>query len=229
MSSCVSGTRKHPPDKPTANLEEKIPSPKEAFGESGSSVAEQGNEASAEQRTEERGKVRKTDGGFSGDTSMAPREEPWMTDQEGNGGRPASQVKSYREAVKPTSPCHDGDEYDVLEDDWDGNLITSRIEDMVRGVSITETEQGIHISFSEEEKARLNRKWKSTLIVKLVGGSIGYMQLKRRLMNLWKVQGRLELSCLGNGYLLASLSSMDDYYFALEGGPWIIQNHYLMV
>lgn len=37
------------------------------------------------------------------------------------------------------------------------------------------------------------------------------------------------LSVLGNGYLIASLQSKEDYYYALEGGPWLIQNHYLTV
>lgn len=39
----------------------------------------------------------------------------------------------------------------------------------------------------------------------------------------------MELSCIGNGYLVASFHSKEDYFFALEGGPWLIQNHYLTV
>lgn len=41
--------------------------------------------------------------------------------------------------------------------------------------------------------------------------------------------GQVDISAIGNGYYIASFQDIDDYYFAIEGGPWLLQNHYLTV
>lgn len=228
MSESSACNRKHPPDRPPADQEGDISSPIGSAGDGGHSPSSQ-EQQSTEGVGLTRGKVQKTDGGFSGDIAMPAREEPWMVDSEPSQEPPKRKPMTYSEAVKPGSGTYEDDGNDWLEDDWDGGLITSNIEDMTRGVTISNDDQGVCINFSDVEKRRLTKKWQTTLIIKLLGGSLGYMHLKRRLHSLWQIKGRMELSCIGNGYLLASLYSKEDYYFALEGGPWIIQNHYLTV
>ncbi|KAK7362968.1 hypothetical protein VNO77_05093 [Canavalia gladiata] len=61
------------------------------------------------------------------------------------------------------------------------------------------------------------------------GGSIGYMQLRRRVQLMWGKAGTVELSDIGNDFFIASFQDIDNYFFALEGGPWLINNHYLTV
>lgn len=229
MSDPSLGFRKLPPDRTPADMEKDQPSTDEIERNSRAMprVPEMVNREDGDMA---RGKVQKKDGGFSGDTSMNPREEPWMN----SGGtepseRPKSPPKSYKEAVKPNNPREDEGDNEWMYDDWDGSLDFNNTEEVKRGVVVEETEQGIHITFSDDEKRRLNKKWQTTLIIKLLGGSLGYMHFRRRLQNLWGIQGKMDLSAIGNGYYLASFYSKDDYYFALEGGPWIIQNHYLTV
>ena len=95
---------------------------------------------------------------------------------------------SYRDVVKPKSRCTEEDEQEYVEDDdWDGCLVTSKLEEMARGITVKETEEGLHINFSEEERKRMGRKWQNSLIIKLLGGSVGYMYLKRRLQTLWGI------------------------------------------
>lgn len=45
------------------------------------------------------------------------------------------------------------------------------------------------------------------------------MQLRRAVQKMY----------IGNGYMIASFKELDDYYFALEGRPWLVQNYYLTV
>ena len=137
--------------------------------------------------------------------------------------------KSYRDAVMPTSHVCYSDEDEYLEEDWDGCLLIRNEDTMKQGVSILETEQGPHFCFSDKEKRRLEKKWGRSLIVKLIGGNIGFMQLSRRLRALWAKSGKVDLLAIDNGFFVVNFQAMDDYFFALEGGPWVIQNHYLAV
>ncbi|XP_028785492.1 uncharacterized protein LOC114741406 [Neltuma alba] len=46
---------------------------------------------------------------------------------------------------------------------------------------------------------------------------------------MWGKVGAVDLSVIGNGYMIATFQEREDYFFALEGGPWMVQNHYLTV
>lgn len=193
-------------------------------------------------------KERKCDGDYSGDILLPPREETWMDDDAPLPHRQKTTPESprlrppmsYRDAVKPSRPPRDAGKMpssdldhhpasETLEDDWDGNLVNSNKQDMMTGVTVKESSLGLEIEFSEVEKSRLEKKWGQSLIIKLLGGTLGFMQMKRRVQAMWGVGGKVELSDIGNGFFIASFSDMDDYFFALEGGPWLIQNHYLTV
>lgn len=185
------------------------------------------NEGKGETETT-RSKLQKREGSFIEDILLPPREEEWMREEEVSQRKPP--MKTYKEAVRPNRKSDDGGEYSFAdEEDWDGSLLVSNSEELRRGVTIEDSKRGPLISISEEEQKRMGSKWKNSLIIRLMGGTMGFMQLNRRIQTLWGHSGQVNLSFLGNGYMLATFRSKEDYFHALEGGPWLIQNHYLTV
>ena len=81
------------------------------------------------------------------------------------------------------------------------------------------------------EKIKIHRPWKQSLIIKLLGRSIGYNILLRKIKNLWRPKAALDLVVMDNGFFLVKFSSLDDYELAEYGGPgsWILFNHYLKI
>ncbi|XP_031106253.1 uncharacterized protein LOC116010899 [Ipomoea triloba] len=85
------------------------------------------------------------------------------------------------------------------------------------------------IPVSREEKERLRRPWRRTLIVKVLGRKVGYLFLRQRLQQMWKTEANFELIAIDQDYFLARFESLRDYEFAKYDGPWIILGHYLTV
>ena len=76
---------------------------------------------------------------------------------------------------------------------------------------------------------RIRRPWKKTLIIKLLGRSIGFSLLYRKINEIWRPKAPLELIAIYNGFFLAKFSSEEDYDYKRFEGPWWIFNHYLTV
>lgn len=85
------------------------------------------------------------------------------------------------------------------------------------------------IKLTKEEKARLRKPWRQSLIIKVMGKRVGYAYLLRRLVTIWHPKSKIELITLENDYFLVKLGSVIDYEFAKYGGPWMIMEHYLIV
>ncbi|XVE49009.1 hypothetical protein DITRI_Ditri01bG0047500 [Diplodiscus trichospermus] len=85
------------------------------------------------------------------------------------------------------------------------------------------------IMVSKKEKARLRRPWRQTLIVKVLGRSIGYNYLLRRIKALWMPKAQIELVAIDNDYFIVKFESKEDYDFAKFEGPWMVMDHYLIV
>lgn len=85
------------------------------------------------------------------------------------------------------------------------------------------------IVITKEEKARIRRPWRRTLIIKLLGKTIGYNLLLRRLEAMWKLESPMELIDLDQDYFLARFEAQRDYDYARFEGPWMIFDHYLIV
>ncbi|XP_019181601.1 PREDICTED: uncharacterized protein LOC109176602 [Ipomoea nil] len=85
------------------------------------------------------------------------------------------------------------------------------------------------ILVTKEEKKRLRRPWRKTLIIHLLGRPVGYNLLLRRLQTLWKLESSLDLIDLVHGYYLAKFESQNDYDHVKLGGPWMLLDHYLIV
>lgn len=85
------------------------------------------------------------------------------------------------------------------------------------------------IPVSKEEKERLRRPWRRTLIVKVLGRKVSYSYLFQRLQRMWKPDANFDLIAIDQDYFLARFDSLRDYEFAKYEGPWIILGHYLTV
>ena len=85
------------------------------------------------------------------------------------------------------------------------------------------------IRLTKEEKERICRPWKRTLIIKLLGRNIGYHLLLKKIQEIWRPKSLIDLVAIDNGFFLARFSSEEDYEYAKYEGPWMIFNHYLTV
>lgn len=85
------------------------------------------------------------------------------------------------------------------------------------------------ILLSKEEKQRLRKPWKMSLIIKMFDKNIGYMTLIRRLTKKWQLKGSLNLIDIGFSYYVVKFTNKEDYECVLTGGPWLIDDHYLTI
>ncbi|KAK4267720.1 hypothetical protein QN277_024463 [Acacia crassicarpa] len=53
--------------------------------------------------------------------------------------------------------------------------------------------------------------------------------MRLRMERMWASKGPLRITPLNNGYFLVSFSSTEDRDYALQEGPWMIADHYLLV
>ncbi|XP_019150319.1 PREDICTED: uncharacterized protein LOC109147133 [Ipomoea nil] len=80
------------------------------------------------------------------------------------------------------------------------------------------------IVLTKEEKLRIRRPWRYTLIIRLMGRTVSYSFLLRRLQAIWKSENHMELIDLSHDYYLARFDEQAKY-----GGLWMILDHYLIV
>ena len=71
--------------------------------------------------------------------------------------------------------------------------------------------------------------WRDALVIKLLGKSIGYKIMKERVTKLWKLQAGFELRDMGHGFFMVKFDIMEDRAKVMQGGPWMIFYHYLVV
>ena len=85
------------------------------------------------------------------------------------------------------------------------------------------------VVFSQKMQEQLVLPWKNTVIVKLLGRSIGYRSLCTKLESLWRVNQGFTVIDLENDYYLVRFGAEEDVEFALTQGPWTIFGHYLTI
>ncbi|KAJ4842083.1 hypothetical protein Tsubulata_009435 [Turnera subulata] len=85
------------------------------------------------------------------------------------------------------------------------------------------------ILLSSADKKRIYKRWKNTLIVKLLGKRVGYRFLHRSLMYQWKPRGEIIMADMGNDFYLLQFNTEYDYNRVLFDGPWLVADHVLMV
>ncbi|XP_020232532.1 uncharacterized protein LOC109812970 [Cajanus cajan] len=71
--------------------------------------------------------------------------------------------------------------------------------------------------------------WKECLVIKILGKNIGYLTMRDRLHTLWKLQGGFELIDISQGYFMVKFDLAADTEKVMQGGPWMLFDHYLIV
>ncbi|KAF7807491.1 Transposon TX1 uncharacterized [Senna tora] len=83
------------------------------------------------------------------------------------------------------------------------------------------------VLIADSVMSELMKVWEHTILVKLLGKDVGYKFLESKLCTLWKPIGTFEMIDLGKGYFQVQFTNPSDMDTALDGGPWVIQDHYL--
>ncbi|XP_057432162.1 uncharacterized protein LOC130724913 [Lotus japonicus] len=71
--------------------------------------------------------------------------------------------------------------------------------------------------------------WKDALVVGLLGKKLGYRIMKTRLSNIWQLTGEFDLLDVDNGFYMVKFDRPEDRKKVMDGGPWMIFDHYLAV
>lgn len=78
------------------------------------------------------------------------------------------------------------------------------------------------IRISKEDQVRICKPWKKALLIKLLGGNIGYGYISRRLKEMWKPKHQLDVIALDNEFYLAKFHGDEDYNHALIADPYLM-------
>ncbi|XP_016178852.1 uncharacterized protein LOC107621335 [Arachis ipaensis] len=208
----------------------------------------------ADQLQRSKKKLRNDGGTYIGETSRIPREEDWMYDKTtfvgANGRRRTYADLVIHGSTENNEDFEDLDEEMTNEGESSEEEESGMMEEMLEwsqaqreayrkarkeeraipSITVNRLQNGIfNIQVNKAEKKRLERPWKHTLIIKLLGRSISYGVLKRRLDTIWAKSGGLDLIDLGNDFFVVRLFNEDDYWYVLEGGPWMLFDHYLTI
>ncbi|CAN1154325.1 hypothetical protein LINPERPRIM_LOCUS41073 [Linum perenne] len=84
------------------------------------------------------------------------------------------------------------------------------------------------VRIPKKEKGRVRRAWDCALIFRTLGKSFPYAFVVRRMQRLWAKKGIVQIWDIGFGHYVAKFSSMDDSDRALNEGPWLIGDHYVI-
>ncbi|CAN1805116.1 hypothetical protein LINPERHAP1_LOCUS24142 [Linum perenne] len=79
------------------------------------------------------------------------------------------------------------------------------------------------LQISKSFKDKLCKPWSNTVIVRLLGKSIGYAYLCHRLRVMWKPTGAMQVVDLDKDCFLVKFGNDQDYFRALTGGPWKVE------
>lgn len=69
------------------------------------------------------------------------------------------------------------------------------------------------IQLIRAEKIRVRRPWRQTLIIKVMGRTVGYTYLLRRIKALWHPSFHMELIAIEGGHFLVKFSLAEDYNY----------------
>ncbi|KAL4342644.1 hypothetical protein GQ457_08G027180 [Hibiscus cannabinus] len=87
----------------------------------------------------------------------------------------------------------------------------------------------LEIQFLDKLHDAINAKLSTSIIIRLLGKSIGYRALLNRLRAMWNPRGDMFVVDLDNDYYLARFAVEEDYLRVLAEGLWVIYGSYLTV
>ncbi|KAI9102350.1 hypothetical protein K1719_023552 [Acacia pycnantha] len=85
------------------------------------------------------------------------------------------------------------------------------------------------LNFTAEEYTTLCLPWMNSLIIKVLGANFPTYIIRDRINRMWRPKDPLKLIPLSNGYYIVSFSNKEDREYAFLEGPWMIEDHYLIV
>ncbi|KAI9125728.1 hypothetical protein K1719_003146 [Acacia pycnantha] len=85
------------------------------------------------------------------------------------------------------------------------------------------------LCFSAEEYTNWCLPWMNSVIIKVMGASFPTYVIRDRINRMWRPKDALKLIPLSNGYYVVSFSNKEDREYAFQEGPWMIEDHYLIV
>ncbi|KAI9120037.1 hypothetical protein K1719_009006 [Acacia pycnantha] len=85
------------------------------------------------------------------------------------------------------------------------------------------------LSVSSEQYTAWCKPWMNSVIIKVLGLSVPKHVLIDRVRRMWKPKQPLKIVPLSNDYYIVSFSSKEDRDCAYYEGPWMIDDHYLIV
>ncbi|KAL4311843.1 hypothetical protein GQ457_01G028380 [Hibiscus cannabinus] len=85
------------------------------------------------------------------------------------------------------------------------------------------------IRFSDKVHEAIDKKLSKSIIIRLLGKSIGYRAPLNRIQSMWNPLGEIQLIDLDNEYFLVRFAKEEDYVHVLTGGPWVVYGSYLTV
>lgn len=71
--------------------------------------------------------------------------------------------------------------------------------------------------------------WRRALIIRVLGKSFNFCLLEPRVRKLWQLDHGCKLIDMDKGYMVARFYSQQDYLKVINGGPWMVMNHYLTI
>ncbi|KAI9083519.1 hypothetical protein K1719_034461 [Acacia pycnantha] len=106
----------------------------------------------------------------------------------------------------------------IEESDEEDNCATSRLEGR----------SGV-LNFTAEEYTTWCLPWMNSLIIKVMGARFPTYIIRDRINRMWRPKDPLKLIPLSNDYCIVSFSNKEDRDYAFQKGPWMIEDHYLIV
>ncbi|CAN1818829.1 hypothetical protein LINPERHAP1_LOCUS28511 [Linum perenne] len=85
------------------------------------------------------------------------------------------------------------------------------------------------LRLSQGFKEKLCKPWTNTVVIRLIGKSVGYSYLCNRLRSMWKPSSSMQVIDVDLNCFMVRFGDEKDYFRALTGGPWLILDHYLVV
>ncbi|KAI9110956.1 hypothetical protein K1719_018076 [Acacia pycnantha] len=85
------------------------------------------------------------------------------------------------------------------------------------------------LKFTAEEYTAWCLPWMNSLIIKVLGASFPTYIIRDRINRMWRPKDPLKIIPVNNGYYIVSFSNKEDRDYAFQEGPWMIEDHYLIV
>ena len=109
---------------------------------------------------------------------------------------------------------------DQMKEDLDSNNESGKASNSV-------CEGQVKIKLSKETKKCIRGPWSKSIIVKLVGKTVGLSYMQSKLAQLWRPEGRMDCIDLSYGFFLVRFYSKEDLERVIKRGPWFIEDHFL--